>query len=156
MFDLLLNSSLIKMTSSFVTGTFATIYAHSVLFKLLCVSIFVIWFLYAFYGLYILVMGVYRAHLQKKLTRLNYVLCFPWVLVGYLFDVFANVVIMPFIFLELPRETLVTTRLKRHLRTPVDDRDWRYDLASLVCTKLLDIFDPYNAHCATVTPNFKA
>lgn len=149
MFDFLLNLNVFKTTSSFVGGLFSTVATHSFLFKLFCVLIFVIWFLYAFYGLYILVMGVYRAHLQKRLTRLNYILCFPWVLVGYLFDVFANVVIIPFIFLELPRETLVTTRLKRHLRTPEDERDWRYDLASLVCTKLLDIFDPYNAHCAS-------
>lgn len=149
MFDFLLNLNLFKSITCFVSEHLSLAQTHSILFKLLCVFLFVIWFLYAFYGLYILVMGVYRAHLQKRLTRINYILCFPWVLVGYLFDVFANVFIMPFIFLELPRETLVTTRLKRHLRTPEDDRDWRYDLASLVCTKLLDIFDPYNAHCAS-------
>ena len=149
MFDFLLNLNLFKSITCFVNEHLSLAQTHSILFKLLCVFLFVIWFLYAFYGLYILVMGVYRAHLQKRLTRINYILCFPWVLVGYLFDVFANVFIIPFIFLELPRETLVTTRLKRHLRTPEDDRDWRYDLASLVCTKLLDIFDPYNAHCAS-------
>ena len=82
MFDFLLNLNLFKSITCFVSEHLSLAQTHSILFKLLCVFLFVIWFLYAFYGLYILVMGVYRAHLQKRLTRINYILCFPWVLVG--------------------------------------------------------------------------
>ena len=72
--------------------------------------------LWCFYGLYALVMGVYRAHLAKRLSRVSYLLAAPWVAIGYVVDVLTNITLASVIFVELPRELLVTTRLQRYVR----------------------------------------
>lgn len=104
-------------------------------------------FLWSFYMVYILVMGIYRAHLQKKLNRFAFVLCLPGVIIGYTLDVIANLIFVPFVFLEFPREFLVTQRLQRHMLKAEEDRDWRYDLSKHICTYMLDVFDPTGSHC---------
>ncbi len=38
--------------------------------------------LWCFYGLYALVMGVYRAHLAGRLKRVSYLLLAPWLFLG--------------------------------------------------------------------------
>lgn len=100
-------------------------------------------FLWAFWGVYVLVMGLYRAHLAKQLTRPTYVLAAPWLLIGYAMDVLANLVLATLIFLEPPREWLVTDRLQRHL----PHIGWRGNLARWICSHLLDVFDPSGKHC---------
>lgn len=105
----------------------------------------VILFLWVFWGLYVLVMGVYRAHLAKRLTRVTYALGLPWVVVGYAVDIVANIFVASVVFLELPREWLVTDRLKRHIDTGLGT--WRGYLAAWVCDHLLDVFDPSGEHC---------
>jgi hypothetical protein len=104
-------------------------------------------FIYLLFSVYIIVMGVHRANLQKKLNAFTITLCFPWVVIGYALDVIANIFVVPFIFFELPRELLVTSRLARHLKTPELDRDWRYDLSKKICVHMLDVFDPSGNHC---------
>jgi hypothetical protein len=102
-------------------------------------------YLYLFFGLYILVMGLYRAHLEKALTKPGYVLGAPWLLLGALVDVLANLIIFPFIFLERPKEWLVTTRLRRHMDG--EQEGFRYRFARAICKKLLNAFDPRGKHC---------
>lgn len=102
-------------------------------------------YLWAFFYLYVLVMGFYRAHLSKKMTGITYLLALPALCVGYLVDALANVVLATVIFGEWPREMLVTTRLTRHLTGPPG---WRRDLAADICAALLDVFDPTGNHCA--------
>lgn len=101
-------------------------------------------YLWIFWGLYVLVMGLYRAHLDKRLTKLTYCLAAPFLAIGYLVDVVANLVIAPFVFLDLPQEWLVTDRLKRYI---THCRGYRAKLSHAICNHLLDVFDPKNNHC---------
>ena len=101
-------------------------------------------FLWIFWGFYVLVMGIYRAHLDKRLTPVTRVLSAPFVVVGAVFDVVANITIASIIFLEFPRELLVTARLKRHIRSGTG---WRHKLSTYVCDHVLDVFDPTGNHC---------
>lgn len=101
-------------------------------------------YLYAFWCAYVLVMGIYRAHLSQRLVGLNKALALPVVAVGYLMDVAANLFIAPLLFLDWPREALVTSRLVRYKR---DDSGWRGRLAGFICERLLDVFDPTWDHC---------
>ena len=108
------------------------------------VTLFVILFIWAFWGLYVLVMGLYRAKLNNQLTSAMKILGFPYLLIGYVFDVVCNLTIACIIFLEFPKEILVTGRLIRHL----DSKDgWRYDLSKWICNNLLDPLDPRGKHC---------
>jgi hypothetical protein len=101
-------------------------------------------FLWVFWYLYILVMGLYRAHLVKKLTKFTYALALPALLIGYAMDVTANVFIAPIVFREMPAEWLVTTRLTRYIAGPCG---WRKVRAQEICASFLDYFDPRGSHC---------
>jgi hypothetical protein len=102
-------------------------------------------FLWAFWYVYIVVMGLFRAHLKGRLKGLVFVLALPAVIVGYVMDILANLFIASIVFLEPPREWLVTTRLKRHIDSGLGT--WRGYLAGWVCDHLLDVFDPREDHC---------
>ena len=107
----------------------------------------VVWtlaFVWIFWGLYVLVMGLYRAKLAGRLNHYVYALALPYLALGVLVDVVANVTLFSVVFLELPHELLVTKRLVRHMRAGAG---WRYRVARAICTKLLDVFDPSGAHC---------
>lgn len=106
----------------------------------------VILFLWVFWYAYILVMGLYRAHLARRLSPFAYALAFPALLVGYVMDVVAQYTLATVFFLDLPKrgEHLVTDRLKRYIAF---DRGWRQKKANWICTHLLDIFDPTGNHC---------
>ena len=101
-------------------------------------------YLYAFWFVYIGVMGIYRAHLDGRLVGFTKWLAYPAVVVGILMDVFANVVLATLIFVEPPKEWLVTARLTRYLN---GSYGWRTNIAAAVCTHLLDVFDPTGKHC---------
>ena len=100
--------------------------------------------LWVFWAFYVLVMGIYRAYLAKRLGIINLILGAPFVVVGLLLDMFVNVVIAPIIFLDLPKELLLTTRLTKY-RTC--DSLWRRTIAAFICDNLLDVFDPSGNHC---------
>lgn len=100
-------------------------------------------YLWLFYGMFVLVMGAYRAHLAKRLIPLTYALLGPWVVIGALMDVASNLTIFTVIFFEFPRELLVTTRLKRYM----SQTGWRWKAASFICEKMLDPMDPTGDHC---------
>lgn len=99
------------------------------------------WILWA---LYVMVMGVYRAHLARRLTTTAKILAAPWVVFGFAVDVLVNITLASVIFLEPPRDLLVTSRLQRHVTTT---NGWRRDLAVWICNHLLDVFDPSGNHC---------
>lgn len=94
--------------------------------------------------MYVMVMGVYRAHLDGRLTPVTKVLAAPWVVLGFALDAAVNIIIATVVFLELPREFLVTTRLQRHI---LHSHGWRGHLATWICDHLLDVFDPTGNHC---------
>jgi hypothetical protein len=114
--------------------------------ELTSILLWTIGFLWAFWGMYVLVMGIYRAHLSHRLKGLVLVLSLPFVAIGYLMDVLAQYTIASLVFLDLPRrgEHLVTSRLIRYLKR---DCGWRYYLAKWLCDHLLDVFDPSGEHC---------
>lgn len=101
-------------------------------------------YLWLFWGAYVLVMGIYRAYLNKKLTPLTLTMSFPFVVIGGIMDVLANMFIASFVFLEIPKEFLVTSRLAR---LNAEGTGWRKDIATFVCSNLLDVFDPNGDHC---------
>ena len=107
--------------------------------------LWVLAFLYVFWALYILVMGLYRAHLSGGLSKAAYVLGVPWVVLGYLVDVFAQYTVASVFFLDWPRkgEHLVTARLKRYS----NGTGWRKAKADWICSHLLDVFDVNGDHC---------
>lgn len=101
-------------------------------------------YLLAFYYMFILVMGIYRAHLTKRLQGIPLWLCLPAVALGYLLDVVSNQTVAALLFLDPPREWLVTSRLQRYKAT---ETGWRLRVAEAICEGLLDVFDPSGEHC---------
>lgn len=101
-------------------------------------------YLIIFWYAYILVMGLYRANLDNRLNKFTFILALPALAAGYVMDIITNIFIASFIFLEPPKELLVTARLQRYIKGPVT---WRRDRALWICTNLLDYFDPSGKHC---------
>lgn len=106
-------------------------------------------YVYACWLVYILVMGLYRAHLAGRLHRglVTYWLAAPVVVVGFAMDVVLQL-LATVVFLDLPRyqlrEWLLTDRLQRYMAGP---DGWRKRWADWICTHALDLFDPRGSHC---------
>lgn len=104
-------------------------------------------YLWAFFYAYILVMGIYRAHLAGRIVTWSrlFWLCLPGIVIGWVMDVLANLLIAPLVFRDAPREWLVTSRLIRYRADPRSG--WRGEWAAAICDGLLDPFDPTGDHC---------
>jgi hypothetical protein len=104
-----------------------------------------VWIL-CFWYLYILVMGLYRANMDKRLSGLTLWLAYPAVAVGYFVDLISNWTIASILFLEPPRflTELVTDRLSRYIKSGTG---YRKAWAMWICQNLLDFFDPRGSHC---------
>jgi len=102
--------------------------------------------LWIFWYFYVLIMGLYRAHLSKSLTKSALILAYPAVIVGYLIDIGVNWTIATVIFFEPPISLTdtVSNRLTRYIRGE-DGR--RKKQALFICHNLLDYFDPSGKHC---------
>ena len=116
---------------------------------------------WVFWYLYILVMGLYRAFLAKRLTKVALVLGFPAIVAGLVVDWVANWTIAslwwwewpktkPLFPLRLELPDLVTTRLTRYINEP--GTAVRKFEAEWLCTNLLDYFDPNGVHCTKQSP----
>ena len=101
-------------------------------------------YIWLFWLAYILIMGFYRAKLNNRLSTIALILGSPMIILGIIMDVAANLIIAPFVFLDIPREWLVTTRLQRYVNS---DHGWRNKFANFICNNLLDVFDPSGNHC---------
>lgn len=108
------------------------------------IGIFVLGYLWTFWALYVLVMGLYRANLDNRLLGLNRLLGFPFLAIGALTDVLANITIATIVFMEPPKEWLVTTRLQRYMK---HTSGYRKTIALYICDHILDPFDPRGNHC---------
>ena len=97
---------------------------------------------YALWVFYLAVMNLKRAKDAGMLTRTAAVLGYPVLFVGWILDAFVNVFVLTVVMLELPRELLVTTRLKRHNRY---GHGWRKSFARWF-EPLLDPYDPSGDH----------
>lgn len=100
-------------------------------------------YLWIFWGLFVLFMGLYRAHLDKRLNILCYVLGAPFIAIGWLMDLFTNLIFGTILFLEFPRELMLSSRMKRLN----NGAGWRSKISNAICKNLLDIFDPSGDHC---------
>lgn len=109
------------------------------------ILLYVIAFVWLFWYVYIVVMGLYRAQLQDRLKGVVFALALPAIVAGYVMDIIANIFIASVLFLDPPKEFLVTTRLKRYQK--VDPLSWRGRLSFYICEHLLDVFDPKGNHC---------
>lgn len=100
--------------------------------------------LYPLWICYLAVMGLQRARDAGTLTRDARILGTPMLYIGLLIDFLYNVVICTVLFLELPRELLVTSRVSRH---KLHGQGFRKELATWICVNMLDPYDPDGCHC---------
>lgn len=114
----------------------------------LYVTISPLLYMWAFWCLYVFVMGIYRAHLDKRLTVFALVLASPVIVVAVVVDWLANWTIATIYFLEVPRTPveLVTGRLTGYISSR---SDWRKYHAQVICRELLDYLDPSGVHCGS-------
>lgn len=103
-------------------------------------------FLWVFYYFFVIVMGFYRLHLQKKLKGPIFIVALPAIIVGFVMDVICQFTVATAVFREFPakKEYLVTDRLQRYMLQP---NNWRYKLAKYICENFLDPIDPTGKHC---------
>ena len=97
---------------------------------------------YALYVFYAAVMNIARVRDAGKLTRIGYAFGYPTLIIGYTLDVICNWFVMTIVFAELPRETTVTARFKRHNR---ESTGWRKRVVQFF-EPLLDPLDPSGDH----------
>jgi len=107
--------------------------------KLTILSVVGVYLLWIFY---LAVMNLKGARDAKTLGPIAYAMGVPTLVIGYILDFLINVIICTIAFRELPRETTVTARLKRHK----DDEGSRGELARWIAAHLLDPFDPDGRH----------
>lgn len=98
--------------------------------------------LYLFFIMYVASMAMIRAHSEKKLNGLLWVLCLPFVAVSIVLDFINNLIVFTLLFAELPREWLVTERLKRHVKQPTI----RGKVARYIGNTILNPFDHSGDH----------
>ncbi len=105
-------------------------------------TVLTVWLLFVFYAA---VMALKRARDEGKLGPAMACFAYPTLYVGLVLDALVNIVVCTVIFLELPKEVLVTSRLTRHaLLYP---NTWRGKLSRWICSHLLDALDPSGCHC---------
>ena len=98
--------------------------------------------LYLFFIMYVASMAMIRAHAEKKLNGLLWVLCLPFVAVSIVLDFINNLIVFTLLFAELPREWLVTERLKRHVK----QHTIRGKVARYIGNTILNPFDHSGDH----------
>ena len=97
------------------------------------------------YGLYVFfcaVMNIKRVNDAGKLTLVGKCFGLPTLVIGIVLDVLCNVFVMTVLFLEPPKEWLVTTRLKRHHQKSTG---WRLAIVKFF-EPVLDPLDPSGDH----------
>lgn len=107
------------------------------------IALYIYLSLLGFYTLYLAVMSLYRAYKAGTMPLASKVLGYQILFVGLVVDVIMNITVFSLFFLEIPREFLVTDRLKRHIKKS-GFRGW---MARLLCHNLLSPFDPSGDHC---------
>jgi hypothetical protein len=99
------------------------------------------WLLFVFY---LAVMCLKIARDAGKLTPGGKVFGYPVLAIGYLLDFLVQVTLAVLLFWELPRETTVSGRVKRHCAT--GGGAWRARLAWWLRDQLLAPYDPSGGH----------
>ena len=107
------------------------------------------------WGMYLAVMNLIEA--KHKLTLPAKIFAYPLAAVGICIDFLTNLIVGSILFLDIPREWLLTARLQRYLeavelitdssKVPTRLEKWRWTAALWICTHLLDPFDSRGFHC---------
>lgn len=99
---------------------------------------------YEIWNHYVAVMHLKVMRDSKRITKEQRPMALLTLGIGYLLDVAVNWLICTPLFLELPKEPLVTQRVTRH---KYYGKGWRQKLAVWICEKILDTVDPSGCHC---------
>jgi hypothetical protein len=99
--------------------------------------VFAVWFFF------LAVMSLQRINDAGTIPRTAYILGQPILYVGLLIDFLGNVIVASILFLELPKEWLISARLNR-LAAPATG--WRSVIARWIGTNLLNPFDSRGQH----------
>jgi hypothetical protein len=99
-----------------------------------------VWLLYVFYSA---VMHFKEARDSGVMGWPMKTLAYPALGAGLALDVSVNLTFCTVLFLELPKELLVTSRLSRLQK----GTGWRAKVAGWICVNLLDALDPSGCHC---------
>ena len=92
---------------------------------------------------YLAIMALKRAKDEGKLSKAAFSFGVTLLVPAYLMDVLGNITICTVLFLDLPREALITSRVQRY----VDGKDgWRRNLAIWFARHLLNPFDADHIH----------
>lgn len=114
---------------------------------LLCVGGSIL-FLWEVWTRYLAIMSLYRAERAGKLSKWARIFGMPLLAYGYLIDFLGNMLVS-ILFLDLPHELLITSRLQRYVDWP-DGR--RRRMAIWFAEQLLDDFDPKGYHVRQPVP----
>lgn len=98
--------------------------------------------LWLFFIMYVASMGMIRAHKEGKINFVLWALCVPFVAIALLVDMVNNIIVFTVLFAEIPKELLVTARLKRH----ASQHTFRGKLARWIGDTLLNPFDHTGNH----------
>ena len=100
--------------------------------------------IYALWVFYLAVMCLWRAHKQGAISKPAIVPAYVTLAVGAAIDCLVNITVMSVLFLEPPRQLLVTQRLQYQIK---HGDGWRKALARWICRNYLNAFDPTGDHC---------
>lgn len=95
------------------------------------------------WGIYCAVMRLKQVRDADKLTTSIKVMGYPWLVFGLVVDFVVNTIFGSLIFLELPHEWTLSSRL---WRLSNGDAGWRQKWALWVRVNLLDPIDPSGTH----------
>lgn len=121
--------------------------ALSPLFAMLRLPLWVLGLAYLTWGLFLAAMSLIGARSQGKLPRAALVLGYPLVVFGVLCDALLQLVATA-VFLDWPREPVLTQRCSRYIAGP---DGWRKTAALWICRSLLDPFQA-GGHCRGSEP----
>lgn len=97
---------------------------------------------------YLAIMNLQRARDSATLPTMAFRIATPILYFGLLCDVLLNVIWGTVMFLDLPREWLLTSRLERYKygKGGTAQKGWRLVLTEWLAAVLLDPFDPKGQH----------
>ena len=87
---------------------------------------------------YLAVMALKRVRNEGKLSRAAFAIGLTLFIPAYVLDILGNLIICTVLFLDLPRETLITGRIQRYVDGP---DGWRRRMAVWFAVHLLNPFD---------------
>lgn len=97
-----------------------------------------------FYVLYLAAVNVWGKRADLKGKTLTVAVVLPVLAAMLIVDFIMQVTIFTVLFLDIPRDWLVTLRLQRYRQQA---NGWRHDVACWICENFLNPFDPSGKHC---------